>query len=130
MIVEIVYVLAVLLFALVFTLTRLPRNCTQALVIAEQAMSVITDRNLDDEAKESATQQAALKMLKQGGLITIKAVITLAATVLPVFVADAMALSSWQNTSEFAMRWDVLLVTTVVMLTAWWIWRRFKIKKT
>lgn len=129
MMMGIVYVLAVLLFAAVFTITRLPQSCSKALAIARQAMEVMADRKLDDDAKEHATQQAALNMLKQGGLITLKTAMTIAATLLPLWLADVMALSSWEDTSQFALRWDVLLITTIVMLAAWLAWHHWKAPK-
>lgn len=120
-----IYVLAVLLFALAFTLTHLPQSFGQVMATIRQALMVIADNQIDDSAKERAAQQAALKLLKQSTLIVSKGAITVASALLPFWMANALSLKPWEETIEFALRWDVLGITTFVMLVAWLIWRRW-----
>lgn len=125
MVIGIVYVLAVTLFTIAFFLTRLPQSCSEAFSIARQSMMVMIDKKLDDDAKETVIQQAALKMLQHVGLIAVKSIVAFTATIIPIWLADVMALSSWQSSTEFALRWDVLLITLIVMTVAWVVLRHW-----
>jgi len=116
MIIAFVYVLVVLLFCLSFYFTRIVYTCRQVLSIARKSMGVLSDGNLDDLAKEKAIKKAALKMVKQCSVLFIKIFIILGVAVLPMWLADFMKLATLTETSQFAMRWDVLVITTLIVL--------------
>jgi hypothetical protein len=128
-VVFITYCLAVLLFCLAFYYTRLLATCSQVLVVAQQAVTKITDKNTDDEAKEEAAKAAAVSILKNSFILIFKIVITLGAAVLPLSLANITGLANFSETSEFALRLDVLLITTVIVSAAVFLGRKLLGKK-
>ena len=125
LIISAVYLLGVVLFVAAFVLTGLPESFGQVMQQARQAVSTLTNPDLDDDAKEQAARSASLAMLKSGIMITVKGALTVAVTLCPFWLAHVLEISSWQETSEFALRWDVLIGTTVAALGIWYIWRRW-----
>ena len=116
MIIVAVYMLAVLLFCLSFYFARVVETCRKVLSIVRESMGVLTDGNLDDLVKEEAIKEAALSMAKQCIVLLIKILIILGVTVLPMWLAALMGVATLSETSQFAMRWDVLVITTLVIL--------------
>ena len=127
MIVAAVYVLGVALFVAAFIVTGLPKSFGQVSEQARQTASTLTNADLDDYAKEQAARSASWAMLKIGLAITAKGAVTIAATLLPFWLAHTLEIRSWEETSAFALRWDVLIGTTVVALGIWYAWRRWSV---
>ena len=120
-----VYLAGIALFVLAFSFTRLSSSFGQVMAIVQQAIRVITDSQLDDHDKERAARHAALQLLKQATLITLKGAITVICALFPFWLADVLALQPWDEAMAFALRWDVLLITTVLMVAGWLFWRRW-----
>jgi hypothetical protein len=108
-----VYCLAVILFCAAFYFAKLVATCQQVIAIAQTAAKTIVSKELDDDAKEKATQEAAVNMIKAAFVLAVKLAIVLGLTVLPLWAADYAGLASLKATIEFSLRLDVLLITTV-----------------
>jgi len=108
-----VYCLAVILFCAAFYFTKLVATCQQVIAIAQTAAKTIVSKELDDDTKEKATQEAAVNMIKAAFVLAVKLAIVLGLTVLPLWAADYAGLASLKATIEFSLRLDVLLITTV-----------------
>ena len=119
-----VFVSGVFLFTLAFVFTGLPRTIRVVTGTATAAVQKLKDRNLDEEAKERVARESGLALLAQSGLILVKAALTLVFTVLPFWAADRVGIAAWADTTAFALRLDVLAVTTVIMVTGAILWRR------
>lgn len=119
----VIYLSGVALFVIVFSLTRLSESFGTVTQIAGQALGAIRNPALDDDAKERVARDLAWSLLKQGALIVAKAVVTVATAVAPFWFADALSITPWEESIAFASRWDVLVITTAVMLCTWLIWR-------
>lgn len=126
--VVVVYLTGVLLFVIVFSRTRLATSFGEVSKVANAAIAVFKDPQLDDDAKERMARQASLSLFRKAFDIVLKAALTLASAIAPFWAADALNLAPWQETIAFASRWDVLIVTTVVMIGAWLAWRRTRKK--
>ena len=111
----ITYCLAVVLFCVAFYFTKLLPTCSRIIVMAQQAVTTITDNSLDDDAKEKAAKAAAVRIFRNSFLLLFKIVITLGVAVSPIWLADVTGLASFPETSEFALRLDVLLITTIIV---------------
>lgn len=120
----VIYLCGVALFVLGFSLTRLSESFGHVTRIAGEASRAIRDPALDDDAKERIARQSSGQLLKQGVLIVLKAAAVLLATAAPFWIADVLAVTPLEESIAFASRWDVLVITTVVMLLAWFAWRR------
>jgi hypothetical protein len=108
------YCIAIVFFCITFYLTKLPATCNQIFDISKQAITTITDSELDDFAKESATQIAAISMLKKSFILLVKLSAIFGATILPILLADFVGIANYNDIGEFALRLDVLLITTLV----------------
>jgi len=93
-------------------------------VISREAVVVISSPDLDDAAKEKATQLAAVSMLKLNVVLIIKISIILCAAVAPILVADLLGYVTIEQVSSFSLRLDVLLITTVVVLTSIYVGKK------
>jgi len=120
-----VYLTGIVLFVLAFSVTRLSSSFGLVMAIIQQAIRVILDSQLDDHEKERAARHAALQLIKQTALITLKGAITVICALFPFWLADVLALQPWDEAMAFALRWDVLLITTVLMVAGWLVWRRW-----
>jgi len=120
-----VYIIGVLLFVATFAATRLSESFAQVMGIAKQAIRVVGDPDLDDDAKERAARDSAWRLLIQSVTITVKGALTVASALLPFWVASALELRSWDEMIEFSLRWDVLGLTTLVMCGLWLLWHRW-----
>lgn len=119
-----VYIAGIVLFVLAFSMTRLASSFGRVMAIARRATRTISDNQLDDHDKERVARQAAVQLLGQAGMITLKGAITVACALFPFWLADVLALQPWDEAMSFALRWDVLLITSVLMLAGWLLWRR------
>jgi len=111
-----VYVLAVLLLCTGFYFARLPDNTRQIARVAGTAYSTMTDGSLDDLAKEKEVQRCALEMLKLTVQLIVKLLVILLVTVFPVWLATTLGWFDMQTFTLFALRVDVLMVTTAAIL--------------
>ena len=119
-----IYCLAVLLFCAGFYFTHLLATCDQIIAIAKTSVKTLADKSLADDAKEMATQAAALAMLKGGFILVLKIAITFGVTLLPLWLGDITGLSSFAETSKFSLRIDVLVITTIAVTAIVMLWRK------
>jgi hypothetical protein len=113
-----VYVLAVLLLCAGFYCAHLVEGVRHIAGVAGTAYSAMRDRSLDDLAKEKTVQRCALEMVKQTVRLSIKLLVILLAAAFPVWLANFLGWIDMQPFTRFALRVDVLLVTTAVMVIA------------
>lgn len=118
-----VYLLGIALFVVAFSALRLAESFGNVTRISRQAIEVVRDPRLDDDAKERAARQASWRLLRQGAAIVSKALLTIALAALPFWLADRLALAPLSESIAFASRWDVLAITTIAMVCAWYAWR-------
>ena len=127
--VTITYCLAVILFCMAFYFTKLLATCNRIIITVQQAVTTITDKYIDDNAKEKAAKAAAVNIIKSSFLLLFKIVITFGTAVLPLFLADITGLADFSETSEYALRLDVLLITTIVASVIVFIGRKLLSKQ-
>ena len=125
MLVASVYLVGVALFVAAFVITGLPKSFGQVTEQARHATNTLTNPDLDDYAKEQAARSASWRMLKIGIVIALKGALTVSIALLPFWLAHTLEIKNWEETSAFALRWDVLIGTTVAALGIWFIWRRW-----
>lgn len=111
-----VYVLAVLLLCAGFYFAHLVDAVRQIAKVAGSAFAIMTDVSKDDLAKEKEVQRCALMMLKQAVQLIVKLLVILLVTVFPVWLAVMLGWIDVEIFTSFALRVDVLLVTTAAIL--------------
>ena len=119
-----VYVAAVVLFSLTFIYAGVVRTCSDAVKLFLQSIEVVADHTLEDRTKELAVQRAALGALRKLVLLLLKIVLVFFATALPFWAGDFLGIASYEQTIDFATRWDVLAVTTVVAVLCWLVHKK------
>lgn len=111
-----VYVLAVLLLCVGFYFAHLVEGVRQIAGVAGAAYSAMRDRSLDDLEKEKAVRRCALEMVKQTVRLSVKLLVILLAAAFPVWLANFLGWIDMEAFTRFALRVDVLLVTTAVII--------------
>ena len=96
------------------------------LVTARKAISTIQDNSLDDRAREKKLQRAALQLFGAFITILIRSLFTLLASFLPIWLASLMGLVKIEDVIHFLSRWDVIVITTVLIVAAYVIWTRLR----
>jgi len=119
-----VYLLGIALFAAVFAATRLPDSFGRVTAVAKFAVGVLRDPALDDDVKEKTARRASWNLLVQGFAVLGKGALSIAGALLPFWAADALGLKPWTETLAFASRWDVLSITTLLVVAIWFLCRR------
>lgn len=115
-IVALVYTVAVLLLCAGFYFAHPVDTVRQIAKVAGSAFAIMTDASKDDLTKEKEVQRCALMMLKQAVQLMVKLLVILSVTVFPVWLAAVLGWTDTQTFTTFALRVDVLLVTTAAIL--------------
>jgi hypothetical protein len=116
----------VALFAVVFSATGLHKSFVHIADTSRVVVKVLADPDIEDDAKEEAARQGSVELLKISLFVALKGAATLVAAMLPFAVSDALGLRPWNETVAFALRPDVLVITTIVMVGGWYLWRHLR----
>ncbi len=95
------------------------RAGTEALAVAQVAVAALRDPRLDDDAREQAVQRASLRLFGAFFSILTRSALALAAAVLPLWIAETAGLVSGEAVMLYLSRWDIILVTSIVMLAGY-----------
>jgi hypothetical protein len=120
---ELTYVAAVIAFCLSFFLLKIIASCTNIAVSSLNAIEVVFNHLLDDELKQKRIQKTALSVLMQFLLLMLKLALLAASVALPFFAADYFSIVSLEESTQYAMRVDVLLITTLIAIALAYLWK-------
>lgn len=115
---------SILAFLVAFRFLGIIPVASRAIGTAREAGSVMRDPNLDDDAKEAAVQKASLSLFKSFGSLVVRVVLLLLSAFLPIFLADMFGLVPDEAVIGFLLRWDVLVITSVVIIGAVYLGKR------
>lgn len=110
------YSFALILFCIVFKYSNIKANVYRAIDTTKESASIIIDKRLNDQAKEKKIQKAAIKMIKLAFLITLKATACIITATIPLWIADSLKLVLLSEITVFALRIDVLMITTFLLI--------------
>ena len=119
-----VYVSAVLLLCAGFYFAHLVEIVRHIAALAGRAYATMTDDSLDDLAKEKVVQRCAVQMLKHSVQLIVKLLVILLVTALPVWLASFLGWTDMETFAQFALRVDVLLITTAAVFVVVIVYRR------
>lgn len=111
-------------FIAAFWLLGIVPRATAALAVTRGAFAAMRDTALDEEAREREVQRASLKLMGLFFSILGRSLLALLASLLPIWIADAMGLASRDTVLLFLARWDVILVVSLVLLAGYVLWNR------
>lgn len=114
-----VFICALLLFGVV-------RVATGVLVTTQEAVTVLRNDSLDDRTREKELQRTALKLLGAFISILIRSILTILFSLVPIWLASLMGLVKIEDVTRYMSRWDVIVITTLLIVAGYVIWIRLR----
>lgn len=120
-----VYSCAVLLFSISFVLLKIIASCSNIIRAALFSVETMANHLLEDDQKQKQIQKIALSMILQFVFLMLKITLVAFSVLMPFYLADYIGLTDFSESTEFAMRIDVIVVTTLLALMFYFLWRNF-----
>jgi hypothetical protein len=117
-------ILSVGIFVVAFALSGVGGAAAGVLATTQATMAVMRDATLDDAARERAVQRSSLKLVSDFVSIFLRGGLSLAASLLPIWLMDVTGLVSARAVIGFLSRLDVIAGTTIVMVLGYVAWTR------
>jgi len=117
---------AILAFAGAFHVSGLVARARIVMATANEAMAVMADKSLDDDAKEARAQAASIKLFGHAGIIFVLGALVLAAPAAAMWLGGVVGLADFDSSLAFLMRWDVIVVASFVFIALIWLAGRRK----
>lgn len=102
------------------------RVATGVLVSLQGAVAVMRDDSLDDEMREKELRHASLQLFGAFFSILIRCALTFLASILPIWLASLMDFAEIEDVISFLCRWDVIVISTVLIIAGYRIWIRLR----
>ncbi len=118
--------LAILAFLIAFQAVGVVPAARLAIRRAADAGKVMRSAHLSDAQKETQVQQAALALLRSAGSIGLRFAASFFAALLPIYGLSGLGLASSTDTFAFLARWDVIVVSSVLITLAMVLTARMK----
>ena len=119
-------ILSIGVFICALHLFGVVRVASGVLVTAQDAFTVLRDNSIDDRAREKEIQHAALKLLGAFISILIRSMLTFLASFAPIWLASLMGLVKIEDVTRYLSRWDVIVITTVLIVAGYVVWIRIR----
>lgn len=124
-----VYSSAVILFSISFFLLRIIKTSGDIISAALFSVELLTNHLLSDEQKQKKIQHLALKMAQQFFLLMLKIIVLAISVLVPFYGADSLGFVDFSESTAFAMRIDIIVVTTIIALMVYFFWQKIYPKK-
>lgn len=119
-------VVVVGLFVWLVHVLRLVPLAKDAIAISRRSAAIMRDSTLDDDAKESAMQQSAVRLMKLSFMLLVGSAVALAAPMGVIWLLEVAGLVSLDDVVAILLRWDVLVLATVVGIGSFVVLERRK----
>ena len=119
-----VAIASILFFLVAFRAAKVASAASAAVGIAVRAMKTLASNELDDETKEVASRKAAIDLVICALSIAARFSVSIVGAGIPIFAADALDLANANDTIAYLSRWDVILVSTIVLTVLFLVGRR------
>ena len=113
-------------FIVSFWMAGVARVSSDVLAIASYAISIMRDESLGDDIREKEIQRASIKMLSAFLSILFRSAFALFASFLTIWLADTAGLADTDDVIKFMSRWDVIGITTGIVIIAYLFFFRSK----
>jgi hypothetical protein len=117
---------SVLVFIYAFRLSGIPRVSRETLVVIQDTLAIIRDKNLSDEAREKGVQAASLKLFRAFFFITFRTILILGISFLPIYFAHLLGFVRIDDVTRFMSRWDVIALVSVVIILNYFLFGKTK----
>lgn len=112
------------IFAIALGLSGVAGVAAGVLTTTQDAVAVMRDATLDEAAREKAIQRASVRLLSDAAGILVRAALSVAVSLVPIWLVDATGLAPFESVIAFLSRWDVVLIASVVMVAGYFARRR------
>lgn len=119
--------LSAALFAAALRLSRIERVSADALAIAREALAVMRDPALDEDAKERLVQRRAIALVAKAALLTATGAVIVALPFLLLLLFHAADLARLEDTLALAASWPMIALAAALGVAVWlvpWLIRR------
>lgn len=124
--VVILYIITISIFFLTLHFVRAVDAAKEIVHVGRDSISVVLDESLDDLQKEAAVRRLAGRMLKGWLVVSFKTAICLAFVGIPLFLLDSLGWVRFSEFSQFSLRADVLILTSVIGLAMMYALHKLK----
>ena len=114
-----VAILSVAAFMAVLSASGAVGVARRAVSLGSTAAAALRDPALDEAAREKAAQSASLALFGAFFGLTLRAVLSLAGSAVPILAAHVTGLLSIEASLAFMMRVDVIIILSVAGIAAW-----------
>lgn len=115
--------LAVLLFAVALRYSGIYPLTLDVIASARAAAGVMRDPSLDDEQREVRVQKAAVHLFKRAAQIIVLTAVVVGIPLIALVALDAAGLVALEAVFALLMRWDFIIIATVVAIVVFKVWR-------
>lgn len=123
-------VLSIGVFICMFRMSGVMRVGTGVLVTVQGAVAAMRDDSLDEKTREKELQRASLQLLGAFLSILTRSVLTLLASLLPIWLGDLLGLVKIEEVISYLSRLDVITIATVLIVFGYVIWFRLRPSST
>lgn len=112
----------------VLRVMKVEKRTSLAIQTAHEAISVISDPDLDDDTKEQQVRGATLSLIKSVVVLLASAIIAFCAAAIFVVGGDLLGLFSTDEAMDLALSWSFILWSTLGSIALWILLGRFRRK--
>lgn len=109
-------VVAIALFIVVFQFLNVVAVGSEVLVVVRRSTATITNKDMDDDAKEAAVRKATVRLLVLFVQITMRAAVAVAVPTAAVYTLQALGLVTVDEVVAFTLRWYVIVIAALAMI--------------
>lgn len=120
-----VVVPSVLAFAVALYYSGVAQVARLVTATATGGVSAMTNPEFDDDQKEAAVRKAGLKLIALAWSVIWRFALILLAAYVPIFLADQIGLASAADVMALMLRPDVIIIISVVMIAAVWLYQKW-----
>jgi hypothetical protein len=114
------------IFVIAFWTAGVAKVAADALTITAHALSIMCDKDLDDDAQEKGIRRDAIKMCGALFSIVTRSILALLASFIPIWLADVAGLAQVSDILTFMSQWDVILTFSVLVVVSYVLLHRSK----
>jgi hypothetical protein len=109
----------VVCFVAAFSAFGAMRAASDTLATARGALAAFSDASLTDDDRERIARKTSLRLFSGSISAGLRAGAAVLVSALPILLADKAGLAPGSEVVSFLLRWDVLLVITVVTVAGY-----------
>lgn len=116
--------LAIIVFMAAFFALRIVAVAKTAIATSREVSRILGNAEFGDDHREQVIQKASLSLLGNFASITVRGATALGLSYLTLLAADATGMASLEDVVTLLSSWEAIVVTTVVLTAAWFIWNK------